>query len=634
MPLNSKRQTGFLVPRPGSTANGGLSIEQPFFWAIDRSHDATFSAINHEKRGWQGLVNYRYVISPTSGGEMTTAYLKDRAAGDNDRYFLHYKHYYKLPNDYTQRTQIAIASDRKYPREFPRQLLYNGEPALENSFSITKNFKRSHLSLEAAYNLSLIEDEFTRLEANQTILGETDPDPSFSEINKANKRSLHRLPEINYQMVDEKVSDDYNLFFNFDTQYINVTRNDIGFDSINYNAGGSTNCVTTDVDGRPVDDNPDICVVQPHPDGEFDYGEVGNGPVDDPTNQRYGDLIRTGQRLDMMAQLHQPFWVGKTIDADHGLSFRYTQYSLGVPSDDSVGYDSFPSRMYAQYDASVRTYFSRVFDWGKNEETGEEAKIKHSIIPRLNLKYIPQIHQTNSHFFGNTESLTFFSEKQPIDDTDIDWRGDGRGIQFDMRDRVIGRQYLTWGLTNKVVSRGLNDQSQGIYNRYQQNFIFDLSQSFDLFEENRKGGGARPWQDIQANVLFNSNRYSQSITANHFPYHKVTRWVTRSRYYFYGNDFVGINYIQSYNIEQTPPVDLDTKVQNLQFSTGMNFRYLYFSGQLEYDLRNSQFKAWIVRSVIRPPGSCWVVNVNLNQPLDQPDLPVNYSIGMEFEFGK
>ena len=148
-----------------------------------------------------------------------------------------------------------------------------------------------------------------------------------------------------------------------------------------------------------MDDAPEVCVVESNPNGSFDYGPEDFNPITDPNlDNQYGDLVRTGQRLDLMTTLHQPFWVGKTLDVDHGLSLRHTQYSLGVPSDADSGYDSFPSRTYFQYDVTARTFISRVFDWS------ETLKIKHSMIPRVELRYIPEIYKTQNHFFGDTET--------------------------------------------------------------------------------------------------------------------------------------------------------------------------------------------------------------------------------------
>lgn len=633
VPLNSKRQTGFLVPKVSNSSIGGLALEQPYFWAIDRSHDATFSAVHYEKRGWQGLGNYRYVISESSSGELNAAYLKDRVVGFEDRWFLQYQHYYKLPNNYVQRAKIALTSDRKYPREFPQQMLYNGEAALDNGFSITKNYETSHLSFDTSYYIPLIEDDLSRLEANNG-----DTEISFAPLDQTNKSSLHRLPEINYQLMDMKVSDDYNLFFNFNAQYLNISRNDIAFDRVGHGATGTDKCAINvdgsgnpilDAEGNPVlisvDDDPSTCIIQPNPDGSFTYGAQGINPVG--ANQSYGDLIRTGQRLDMMSTLHAPFWVGKYLDVDPGVSFRYTQYSLGVQSDNTVGYDSFPYRYYAQYDVSTKSYFSRVYNWDK------ESKIKHSIIPRISLRYIPEVKQTKNHFFGDTENTTFFREKQPIDDSDLDWRNGGRGIQFDQRDRIIGRQYIDFGLSNKIISRGLNNISYGVFNKYQQNFLLDISQAYDL-REARKGGDGRPWQDLRTNLLFTSKSFTQSITAIHFPYHAKTRWVTSSRYYFFGNDFVGIDYLQTYRIEQSPPVDPESRVENISLNTGMYFKYLYLAGNLEYDIKNSIFKRWTLSTSIKPPGSCWLINGYISQPLDQPDLEPNISVSMQFQFGQ
>ena len=619
VPLNSKRQTGFLVPKPSTSGLGGFTFEQPFFWAIDKSHDATFSLIQYEKRGTQILGNYRYVIAENSSGELNTSYMKDRTVGQKPRWFTQYKHYYKLPNNYIQRADIALASDRLYPRHFPDQFAFNGQAALDNSMSITKNSTDSHLSLDTSYYISLIEDNLSRLETNPN---------SLAELNKDNKRSLHRLPEINYSLMDQKVSDDYNIFFNFEAQYLNISRNDIAFDRV---ATGINQCATTtDENGDPsfgsVDDDPSTCIVQPHNTGSFAYGPEGIDPLADPDTQTYGDLVRTGQRLDMIGTFHSPFWIGKTFDVDPSVSLRHTQYSLGVQTDKSSGYDSFPSRSYAQYDLSTKTYLSKIYKWGD-----KGAKLKHSIIPEINLRYIPEVHQTKNHFFGDTENTTYSREKQPIDDSDLDWRNGGRGIQFDQRDRIIGRQFVNFALTNKLISRGINSLTNGAFNKYDQNLLFRVSQAFDLREDRRGGDG---WQDLQALLLFRSNIFTQSLSANHFPYHGKTRWVSRSRYYFDGSDYVGLDYTKSYIIETNPPVDESTRTEIGSINTGMNFKYLYLFGQLEYDIKLSEFKQWRVAAQIKPPGSCWIVSGGVSQPLDQPNIEPIIDFSMEFQFGQ
>src|SRR5262249_31387109 len=62
-PANRDRMTGFLFPRFGYSNRRGFQYEQPFFWAINKSMDATV-ALDIETSARIGLIGeYRYVLS-------------------------------------------------------------------------------------------------------------------------------------------------------------------------------------------------------------------------------------------------------------------------------------------------------------------------------------------------------------------------------------------------------------------------------------------------------------------------------------------------------------------------------------------------------------------------------------------
>jgi LPS-assembly protein len=71
------RATGFVMPIYGSTTSRGQSISNAFFWAINRSQDATFMHDWFSKAGQQMGGEYRYILSPGSQGSATTSFLKE-----------------------------------------------------------------------------------------------------------------------------------------------------------------------------------------------------------------------------------------------------------------------------------------------------------------------------------------------------------------------------------------------------------------------------------------------------------------------------------------------------------------------------------------------------------------------------
>lgn len=67
-PVKSRRQTGFLLPLLSYHETLGSGTSFPYFIALDRWHDATITPTQHSKAGYHLGVNYRYIYSPTIGG--------------------------------------------------------------------------------------------------------------------------------------------------------------------------------------------------------------------------------------------------------------------------------------------------------------------------------------------------------------------------------------------------------------------------------------------------------------------------------------------------------------------------------------------------------------------------------------
>jgi LPS-assembly protein len=77
---NDDRATGFLLPQYGSSLAMGNSVSNAFFWAINRSHDATFFHDWMFSRG-NGLgTEYRYMLGPQAQGNLRYYLLDEKAA--------------------------------------------------------------------------------------------------------------------------------------------------------------------------------------------------------------------------------------------------------------------------------------------------------------------------------------------------------------------------------------------------------------------------------------------------------------------------------------------------------------------------------------------------------------------------
>ena len=74
------RATGFLLPQYGSSLQLGNSISNAFFWAINRSHDATFFHDWMFSRGSGLGAEYRYMLGPQAQGNLRYYWLNEQAA--------------------------------------------------------------------------------------------------------------------------------------------------------------------------------------------------------------------------------------------------------------------------------------------------------------------------------------------------------------------------------------------------------------------------------------------------------------------------------------------------------------------------------------------------------------------------
>ena len=78
------RATGFLIPIYGVTTARGQSLTNQFFWAINRSQDATFEHDWFSKTGQQIGGEYRYVMGPGSQGRTQLSFLDEHPTTTTD----------------------------------------------------------------------------------------------------------------------------------------------------------------------------------------------------------------------------------------------------------------------------------------------------------------------------------------------------------------------------------------------------------------------------------------------------------------------------------------------------------------------------------------------------------------------
>jgi LPS-assembly protein len=235
-PARKDRQTGLLWPDGGISDRWGAYYSQPFFWAIDKSSDATFYGQYMDKRGLRPGAEYRYYLDEWSKGTWMVDGFNDREVDDGtgdssekwgfddgdrtllrknkERYWLRGSHHQKMPWGIRGRLDVDIVSDQDYTREFQ-----TGQMGWEDS----KDY------FEKVFGQDL--DDFNDpVRTNQLNLNKLWPTYSFNarlryDLDSTVRNSgepdvtLQQLPVVEFDGVKQRIGTS-SFFYNLNTEYV------------------------------------------------------------------------------------------------------------------------------------------------------------------------------------------------------------------------------------------------------------------------------------------------------------------------------------------------------------------------------------------------------------------------------
>lgn len=586
VPLKSERQTGMLIPIIDHTGSGGMALSLRYFWAINRSQDATFTLKGYTKRGLQGLVNYRYKLSPTSQGDFNFGMLRDQAIKTEprlltrqgqaiDRWFLKYKHFYDLPNGFTQTADLNLVSDLLYPTNFPDDIT-GGDPALLNRIGLTKNGEITHLSLNADYYVNLVKEN----------------------ILAGNEDAVHRAPEMRMNFAERRVLGS-DLLFRMDNTFTNFARSSWSYDDVTTLCPpGQTKCLADEA----------------LRDGKFNAAT---------------DLPRAGYRLDSHPILTGALKAGRYFDITPSVGYRFTQYHLNINSPDQSDYNTSPNRQYLQTQLTFRNTSSRIYQFDSDvaaDGTPIERAYKHQIQTSLSGSTIPYFNQTASPFFGNTSAISATQANQPLSDQDFLLK-DGRGIQFDTSDQVWARRLLTLSLDNTITKK----ERRGEITSYKQIAFMRLSQSYDFLEE-RRAVGTQPWSPVQALVDLRFENFNTNTVVEYFPYLNVSNTSARVRINDSLQNYVQLSFNQIFVIPaKVSDFNYLNRSENYGVGMGTQYKYIAVGGEVDYSNVIHKLNSWTVYTTLIPPGDCWSIRTTVRALPNSRDI--QYKFAFDFSFG-
>jgi len=172
-PVELERQSGFLMPRFGASSRRGFQTLLPFYWAIDKSQDATL-ALDVETSARMGLLGeYRYSLTDTSLGTMGAAYFNESIRGKTpattagstiptDRWSVTSEQRQDLPGDVQAYSNVFLVGDDLFLREIntysiehPKVVATRTQPYTDSRIGLIRSWDRFAAKVEGTYYQNL-----------------------------------------------------------------------------------------------------------------------------------------------------------------------------------------------------------------------------------------------------------------------------------------------------------------------------------------------------------------------------------------------------------------------------------------------------------------------------------------------
>jgi LPS-assembly protein len=445
VPVKSERQTGLLFPRFGLTDRMGFIYEQPFFWAINDSADATFYYSYLSKRGNKFGVELRYVLTPVSYGAAMYDYFDDRRVEDgspeatndwgythdnfertnHDRYWFRMKHDQgELPLGFSAKLDLDYVSDQDYLYDFKEGV---------NGFDETDAFFVRFFGRDVDdYNDTTRTNKFNlnrRWLYYNLDAGVIWTDDVLARLYREKDLTVQNLPLVTLDGLKQQIFQT-PLYYSLESEYVRFWRQD-------------------------------------------------------------GDEIRNItalQRGDLYPRLFWPIRARYFFTIEPSVGARYTywsadEYETGYEEDDSQ-FDRI------LYDANVKwnSEIYRVYDiWGDTVE-----RIKHSIRPRIIYDYIPEEDQDELPYFTSIDRIdprnevtysliSLFTSKLIRDPGNL--RLSATEVARKDQDDTLS-QGQTVDADTAMGAAGTRQAEDDKQYEYQEFLRLELSQTYDFYEEN------------------------------------------------------------------------------------------------------------------------------------------------------
>ena len=193
-PVKKERQSGLMIPKFGHSSIKGAYLDQPYYWVIDPSREATFDLDLESSRGVGFGGDFGYLRSHGSEGRLQWFGIYDTQA-EKFRGEMDQKHLEMFSPDTTFASDIHLIADRAYYRDYGEIAGDYNRQLLESSASFDHRWQRYDLTGEVRYTQDLVATN--------------------------NDATMQRLPSFGFTAAGEKVGP---LFFSMDSGFTNFQR--------------------------------------------------------------------------------------------------------------------------------------------------------------------------------------------------------------------------------------------------------------------------------------------------------------------------------------------------------------------------------------------------------------------------
>lgn len=575
VPIKTQRQTGFLFPKFASSPLNGFTFGLPFFWAINRSSDATVTLGAYTAKGIRVETEGRYVLADGVSGAKANFYFTGDRNFPVSRWAVDLSQRQNLFWGIDEKLRVSEVGDNLYPFYFSSDLPAGAGEAFLPS---TLMFSRGSSDVSA----------FVSLQRYRNLLNSV-PNDSSAQLLQFDSRTVQAYPNAMISVNDKP------LFGSPVVGGLNL---------------GFTNFTRTA--------------------GNFDYDDtsVGYGqtlPIPAPAYNPGVDPIRKAMRLSYNPSLYTSFRPFDIMSVVPSLQYKGYVYDFG-------GFAPRLSRGYLLFQTDLSAQIERIYDYPDDKEI---PRTKHLIRPLLTYSYIPFIQEDSGHPFVQQIKQTnrasapagYNSNFVPgynFDNYDIvPYTYQASSANYFV---PLGNS-LTYGFTTQWIRKKSDLAYQGP--GYQNAVEFTAGQGLNFLEVAQPQDPSSPkvLTRFLGNLNLNLDRFTSSTTYNYYPDEpNPTARQTLS---------TGLTYIMTRAIHQQAlqfdrSITLsyaysqrNAKTSNIQGTLNFSISdYLLPQLNLNYDLMNSAFLGGNLVMLLQSPSRCWRISTTINYG---PTTGISYS---------